>query len=138
MEDILDENLLRQECNKEMMLKMGQLGLRCVMNVPRQRPTMTQVWQELEEALHSTETSIHKQLSRGPRNSVEHDDSQNSVSIEGVRLQRFHVEMDGLSFQSSSMRCLEVNSIGVDGPQTLGGINEEPDADGGGSRVSEK
>lgn len=131
VEDILDENLLRQECNKEMMLKMGQLGLRCVVKVPRQRPTMTQVWQELEEALHSTEAFIHKQPSRGPRKSVEHDDSQSFVSIDGVKLQRFHVEMEGLSFQSTSMRCLEVNSIIGDdiGPHTLVGIGEESDTD---------
>ncbi|XXG71768.1 hypothetical protein AAC387_Pa07g1017 [Persea americana] len=131
VEDILDENLLRQECNKEMMLKMGQLGLRCVVKVPRQRPTMTQVWQELEEALHSTEAFIHKQPSRGPRKSVEHDDSQSFVSIDGVKLQRFHVEMEGLSFQSTSMRCLEVNSIIGDDidPHTLVGIGEESDTD---------
>ncbi|KAM3709886.1 hypothetical protein ACJW31_02G208300 [Castanea mollissima] len=50
VEEILDVNLLSEPCNMEIMLKMAQLGLRCSVKVPEQRPTMNQVWQELEEA----------------------------------------------------------------------------------------
>jgi hypothetical protein len=117
----------------EMMLKMGQLGLRCVMEVPKQRPTMTQVWRELEEALYSVENFINKQppirgpgrsssgrgassrsIDQGPYTSMDRDFSQSFVSVNGVGFQRFHVDMDSLSFQSASLRCLEDNSLSVD------------------------
>ena len=119
VEEILDANLLLEpDCNLEMMLKMGQLGLRCVAKVPKQRPTMTHVWQELESSLYSTDNSIYKQPSKGPgrsigtsRRSTDHDYSQSFVSEDGVRLQRFHVEMDSLSFQSTSLRCFEASSV---------------------------
>ncbi|KAL9151219.1 hypothetical protein ABFS82_11G039300 [Erythranthe guttata] len=55
VEDIIDTNLLVQGCNMEIMLKIGQLGLRCVVKEPKERPTMTQVWQELEQALESVD-----------------------------------------------------------------------------------
>ncbi|GLT74148.1 hypothetical protein SLA2020_459620 [Shorea laevis] len=42
IEEILDANLLSEPCNTKMMLKMGQLGLRCVVKNPKDRPTMTQ------------------------------------------------------------------------------------------------
>ncbi|XP_058090869.1 probable serine/threonine-protein kinase PBL10 isoform X2 [Magnolia sinica] len=127
IEDILDNNLLSQSSDMEMMLKVSQLGLKCVTKVPRQRPTMTQVWQELEEALHSIDhTSIHKNPSRGSQRSVNLDDSQRFVSVDRVGLQRFRVEMDSLSFQSTSLRCLENNSISIDMDRhSLGGISEE-------------
>ncbi|XP_062144536.1 probable serine/threonine-protein kinase PBL22 isoform X2 [Alnus glutinosa] len=131
--DVLDANLLSQPCNMEMMLKMGQLGLRCVMEVPKQRPTMTQVWRELEEALYSVENFINKQppirgpgrsssgrgassrsIDQGPHTSMDRDFSQSFVSVNGVGFQRFHVDMDSLSFQSASLRCLEDNSLSVD------------------------
>lgn len=128
--DVLDANLLSQPCNMEMMLKMGQLGLRCVKEVPKQRPTMTQVWRELEEALYSVENFINKQpprgpgrsssgassrsIDQGPHASMDHDFSQSIVSVNGVGFQRFHVDMDSLSFQSASLRCLEDNSLSVD------------------------
>ncbi|CAN0918871.1 Receptor-like protein kinase THESEUS 1 [Linum grandiflorum] len=54
VEEILDANLMVQSCNMDMMLKMGQLGLRCVEKTPKNRPTMCQVWQELQEALFET------------------------------------------------------------------------------------
>ncbi|GFY87926.1 hypothetical protein Acr_05g0015650 [Actinidia rufa] len=137
VEEILDANLLLDpDCNLEMMLKMGQLGLRCVAKVPKQRPTMTHVWQELESSLYSTDNSIYKEPSNVPgrsirtsRRSTDHDYSQSFVSEDGVRLQRFHVEMDGLSFQSTSLRCFEassVMSIDIDKNQT--GISEETNA----------
>ncbi|PIA25157.1 hypothetical protein AQUCO_12400011v1 [Aquilegia coerulea] len=59
VEDIIDVNLLSEPCNMEMMLKMGQLALRCVVKVPKNRPTMTQVWQELEESFYSTDNFIN-------------------------------------------------------------------------------
>lgn len=131
--DVLDANLLSQPCNMEMMLKMGQLGLRCVTEVPKQQPTMTQVWRELEEALYSVENFINKQppirvlrrsssgrgassrsIDQGPHTSMDHDISQSFVSVNGVGFQRFHVDMDCLSFQRASLRCLEDNSLSVD------------------------
>ncbi|XP_077246273.1 putative serine/threonine-protein kinase PBL9 [Tasmannia lanceolata] len=131
VEDVLDANLLLEPCNMEMMLKMGQLGLRCVVKVPRQRPTMSQVWQQLEEALHSTETLIHKQPSQSSRRFSDQEFSQSFASTDGIRLQRFHVEMDSLSFQSASLRCLENNSISIDiDKHELGGINEDTEHEG--------
>ncbi|PSS00448.1 Receptor-like protein kinase THESEUS [Actinidia chinensis var. chinensis] len=138
VEEILDANLLLDpDCNLEMMLKMGQLGLRCVAKVPKQRPTMTHVWQELESSLYSTDNSIYKEPSNGPgisirtsRRSTDHDYSQSFVSEDSVRLQRFHVEMDGLSFQSTSLRCFEassVMSIDID-KKNQTGISEEANA----------
>ncbi|KAK2996086.1 hypothetical protein RJ640_011592 [Escallonia rubra] len=144
VEDILDANLLLEPCNMEMMLKMGQLGLRCVVKVPKQRPTMTQVWQELEASLYSAESFINKQPSRGSqrhtgnshaytdhggRYSTDNDHSHSFVSVDGVGLQRFHVEMDSMSFQSTSMRCLEADTISLDiDKYNLRGISEEPSA----------
>lgn len=148
MEDILDTNLLLEQCNMDVMLKMGQLGLRCVVKVPKQRPTMTQVWQELEAALHSSDSSIHKPPAQGPRRSTgttcrvgdngareyttDCDFSQSSVSIDGVGLQRFHVEMDdSLSFKSTSLRCFESDTICIDVDKVnknLRGISEETSA----------
>ncbi|OVA05837.1 Protein kinase domain [Macleaya cordata] len=134
VEEIIDVNLLTEPCNMEMMLKMGQLGLRCVVKAPKDRPTMTQVWQELEEALHSGPDHnylVHKQPSRGSLRSMQEglrrsltdqyqqmdNNSQSFVSIDGLRFQRFRVEMDSLSsFKSISLRCLELNnnSISID------------------------
>ncbi|KAK3037135.1 hypothetical protein RJ639_031022 [Escallonia herrerae] len=142
VEDILDANLLLEPCNMEMMLKMGQLGLRCVVKVPKQRPTMTQVWQELEASLYSAESFINKQPSRGSRrhtgnshaytdhggrHTTDNDHSHSFISVDGVGLQRFHVEMDSMSFQSTSMRCLEADTISLDiDKYNLKGIREEP------------
>ncbi|XP_057492054.1 probable serine/threonine-protein kinase PBL22 [Actinidia eriantha] len=134
VEEILDANLLLEpDSNLEMMLKMGQLGLRCVAKIPKQRPKMTHVWQELESSLYSTDNSIHKQPSKGPgrsigtsRRSTDHDYSQSFVSVDCVRLQRFHVEMDSLSFQSTSLRCFEASSVSIDiDKRNPRGISEE-------------
>ncbi|KAF8406637.1 hypothetical protein HHK36_008727 [Tetracentron sinense] len=126
VEDILDANLLLEPCNMEMMLKMGKLGLRCVVEIPKERPTMTQVWKELEEALYSVDYFIHKQPSRGSLRSME-----SFVSIDGIGLQRFLVDMDSLSFQSTSLRCLETNSISTIDAEAnnLGEISEESSSD---------
>lgn len=134
VEEILDANLLSEPCNMEMMLKMGQLGLKCVVKTPKHRPTMTQVCQELEEALFLAENFINKhhpsdsRRSTGAsrRASVDCDCSQSFVSINGIGFQRFHVEMDSLSFQSTSLRCLEDNSISIEiDKNNLKGISEE-------------
>ena len=127
VEDILDVNLLSEPCNMKMMLKMGRLGLRCVVNIPKQRPTMTQVWQELQEALYLDENFISKQPSSDSKRSVDYEYSQSSfVSINGIGFQRFHVEMESLSFQSTVLRCLENNSVSMDiDKSSLSGIYEE-------------
>ncbi|KAF3440350.1 hypothetical protein FNV43_RR18634 [Rhamnella rubrinervis] len=134
VEEILDANLLSEPCNMEMMLKMGQLGLKCVVKIPKQRPTMTQVWQELEAALYSAENFINKYPSWDSRTSnaatrrasVDCDCSQSFVSINGIGFQRFHVDMDSMSFQSTSLRCLENNSISIEiDKNNLRGICEE-------------
>ncbi|PIN05841.1 Serine/threonine protein kinase [Handroanthus impetiginosus] len=152
IEDILDVNLLTQECNIEMMLKMGEIALRCVEKVPKERPTMSQVWQELEAALNKVDNLLTKKpleedsqrlttlnmvdnfLPKQPleeesqrlitktnhamnhrirRSSTNHDYSHSIVSEDGIGLQRFHVDIDSLSFQSTSLRCLET-SISID------------------------
>lgn len=141
VEEILDANLLTELCNKEMMLKMGRLGLRCVVKHPKDRPTMTQVWQELEEALYPVDSFIHKEpwrtsitsptsshqsIDHGPGRSTDSDYSQSFVSIDGVGFQRFRVEMDCLSFQSTSLRCFETSSVSIDiDKNNLRGIREE-------------
>ncbi|XP_076889520.1 putative serine/threonine-protein kinase PBL11 [Bidens hawaiensis] len=122
VEEILDANLLIEPCNMDIMLKMGLLGLRCVVKEPKQRPTMTQVHQELETALWSVERNVHRQVR--PRSStvsisgrsreLRHGhmmDHDSSVSLDGIGLQRFRVDMDSLSLHSVSMRCLESDSI---------------------------
>ncbi|KAB2057670.1 hypothetical protein ES319_A11G183200v1 [Gossypium barbadense] len=128
IEEILDISLLSQAqaCNMEMMLKMGELGLRCVEKMPKNRPTMARVWQELEDTLHLVDNSTHKQPWRSsgratskfapPTERVHHrsldkDFSQSFVSIDGVGFQKFRIEMDSVSLQSSSsLRCFELNT----------------------------
>ncbi|XP_073137898.1 probable serine/threonine-protein kinase PBL11 [Henckelia pumila] len=123
IEEILDANLLLEgDCDMEMMLKMGQLGLKCVAKEPKERPTMTRVWQELEANLNVFEDhfSPKQTLAMDPprlrMNQSTIDDcewySQSiNVSIDGIGLQRFHVDVDSLSFQSASLRCLETSTI---------------------------
>ncbi|PWA62004.1 protein kinase-like domain, Concanavalin A-like lectin/glucanase domain protein [Artemisia annua] len=122
VEEIIDTNLLLEPCNMDVMLKMGLLGLRCVVKEPKQRPTMTQVYKELEAALWSANGSVRRQwpsrsiAAPGGGRSMEIRDGQatdqdSSVSLDGVGLQRFRVEMDSISFQSTSLRCLEADSF---------------------------
>ncbi|KAL9663867.1 hypothetical protein QQ045_019260 [Rhodiola kirilowii] len=149
VEEIIDPNLLLERCNMETMLKMGQLGLRCVVKVPKQRPTMTQVWKELEEALYladnihkhpfksyrrsSIGTSLKSADHGGSRKSTDQNEySQSSFSIDGVGLQRFHVDMDSLSFQSTHLRWLETSNsvVSIDADRNnLRDICEERSAD---------
>nr|XP_043633449.1 probable serine/threonine-protein kinase PBL11 [Erigeron canadensis] len=122
VEEILDTNLLMEPCNMDIMLKMGLLGLRCVVKEPKERPTMTQVYKELEAALWSANSFVRRQLQPRPlaarttdRSSEIRDhlasDHDSSVSLDGVRLQRFHVDMESVSFQSTSLRCLEADTL---------------------------
>lgn len=100
------------------MLKMGQLALRCVVEEPKHRPTMTQVCQELEQALFSGDSFNNKTPSKGflrpIGSSQQSEDSQSFVSIDGVGFQKFHVDMDSFSFKSTDLRCLENNSFSID------------------------
>lgn len=126
----------------KIMLKMGQLALRCGAQIPKHRPTMTQLCQELEEALHVADNFIEKPPSKSfgkssityqelrkseALKSVDNYDSSDSfVSINGVRFQKFHIDMDSLSFQSEDLRCLENNSISIHtNVNTLRGIQED-------------
>ncbi|XP_027179019.1 probable serine/threonine-protein kinase PBL9 [Coffea eugenioides] len=140
VDEIIDANLLLEECNMEIMLKMGQLGLRCVVEMPKEKPTMTQVWQELETALDSVEIFMPKQSSLysaelsgfrsgstgyRDRGSIDNGHSQSSISIDGIGLQKFHVDMDSHSLRSSSLTCFE-HSINMDAAaKNLRGIAEE-------------
>lgn len=112
MEEILDANLLTEPCNTQVMLKMGQLALRCVAHSPKHRPTMSQVAEELEQALYEEAgTGLNCRRSQGGEpleSSVMEEDS--FVSVYGVRLQKFRMDMDSISFQSGSLRCLESNT----------------------------
>ncbi|KAF5769009.1 putative protein kinase RLK-Pelle-LRR-I-1 family [Helianthus annuus] len=122
VEEILDANLLLEPCNMDIMLKMGRLGLRCVVKEPKQRPTMRQVYKELETTLWSANSNVSRQVT--PRSSTESVsgrslelrkghvmDHDSSVSLDGVGLQRFRVDIDSLSFQSASLRCLEPDNL---------------------------
>ncbi|CAI9110996.1 OLC1v1011127C1 [Oldenlandia corymbosa var. corymbosa] len=130
IEEIIDANLLIEECNMEMMLQMGQLGLRCVVDTPKERPTMTQVWQELETALQSVVLKQPLSTPQKLENSltasvvvldkfpavIDEPYSQNSSSIDDTRVERFQVDEvdeDPPSFQSPSLRCFEY-SISID------------------------
>jgi hypothetical protein len=113
--EIMDANLFCQNepCNMEVMLKVGQLGIRCVAQEPKHRPTMTQVCKELEHALYSDDSFTDKDSEA--LGSVQHCDfSQGFVSIEGAGLEKFHIDMDSFSFKSINLRCLENNSISID------------------------
>lgn len=112
VEEVLDANLLLEPCNMEMMLKMGQLGLRCVVKVPKQRPTMTQVWQELEAALYMADTSIPKQPVKRRSIGISHESTDHDYSHSGVELQRFRIEMD--TIHGASTRCLDTNATSID------------------------
>ncbi|XP_050381285.1 probable serine/threonine-protein kinase PBL11 [Argentina anserina] len=123
VEEILDANLLSEPCDTEMMLKMARLGLRCVVKVPKNRPTMSQVCRQLEEALSCADSkqqlresgrSNRRATDLGFRRSMDYDQSLNSVSLDGIGFQKFHVDLDSISFQSTSLRCLENNSIEID------------------------
>lgn len=118
IEDILDTNLLVQGCNMEMMLKMGEIALRCVVKVPKERPTMSQLRKELEESFESLDDSPHDHAA--PTTAVDRRKSGRNihrscsiVSVDGIGFERFHVDMDSFSFQSTSLRCLET-SISMD------------------------
>ncbi|KZV29593.1 receptor-like protein kinase THESEUS 1 [Dorcoceras hygrometricum] len=122
IEEILDANLLLEGCNTEMMLKMGQLGLKCVAKEPKERPTMTQVSQELEANLDFERHPVAKQIiamdtpimfHRSNQSAIDNEYSQSIVSIDGIGLQRFSIDVDNLSFRSASLRCLET-SISMD------------------------
>ncbi|KAE8715913.1 hypothetical protein F3Y22_tig00110159pilonHSYRG00193 [Hibiscus syriacus] len=128
IEEILETILLSRPCNMDMMLTMGELGLRRVAKMPKDRPTMTQVWQELENTLYSLDNLIDKQPLRrskptttpmfprpteqGHHRSFDQDYSQSFVSIDGVGFQKFHVELDSIS--SKSLRCFEFDSASID------------------------
>ncbi|XP_071708556.1 probable serine/threonine-protein kinase PBL11 [Rutidosis leptorrhynchoides] len=135
VEEILDTNLLL-ECNMDIMLKMGLLGLRCVAKEPKERPTMTQVYKELEAALWSANSIDPRQLPPRPLEAHigggslklrDHEvtDHDTSVSLDGFGLQRFRVDMESLSFQSTSMRCLEVDSVIFDVDDDGKAVDEE-------------
>ncbi|GAU34232.1 hypothetical protein TSUD_210140 [Trifolium subterraneum] len=115
IEEIMDANLFceSEPCDMKVMLQMGQLGIRCVAQEPKHRPTMTQVCKELEQALYSDDRFTNKDSET--HGSMEHYDfSQSYVSIDGVGLEKFHVDLDSFSFKSTNLRCLENNSISID------------------------
>lgn len=91
----------------EVMLKMGRIGLRCVEEMPRQRPTMSQVHQELEDALRSVYCLSER--------AMDHEEQYPSfVSVDEVKLQKLYVDVDSFSLQSASLRKFDVNSFSID------------------------
>ncbi|XP_020581723.1 probable serine/threonine-protein kinase PBL1 [Phalaenopsis equestris] len=103
VEDILDMRLQLEACNKEVMLKMAQLGIRCTAWEPKNRPIMSQVVKELEEALRRATNGV--QLSS-------FSEESKSFSINSVQLQRFYIDsFENLSIQSTSFRCLDANKL---------------------------
>ena len=115
VEDIIDANLLLEACNMEMMLRMGRLALRCVVEKPKNRPTMSQVAQELK-ALKSCTFPVRRK-STGQEESM-------SFSINGVGLEGFHMEEDDFSIQSVAMRCLDVGEIDGNQSVDVGNVGE--------------
>ncbi|KAL7134592.1 hypothetical protein ABFS83_11G037500 [Erythranthe nasuta] len=119
VEDIIDTNLVVQGCNMEIMLKIGQLALRCVVKEPKERPTMTQVWQELEQLLKSADgllpiTSDHRPMLIGTNNYDRPITRSRSIPRPSDHdfshsIERFDVDVDGLSFHSASLRCLSIS-----------------------------
>lgn len=124
VEEILDADLLSEPCDMKVMLKMGQLGLKCTSQQPKYRPTMTQVRLELEEALHEAD-NFNKRKLRGQKStehwserSIEFEYSESVVSIEGILFGKFRIGMDSFAFESASLKCLEIDSISIDIDQT--------------------
>ncbi|KAL8488464.1 hypothetical protein ACS0TY_024209 [Phlomoides rotata] len=121
IEEILDVNLVMEGCKMDVMLEMGRLGLKCVVDEPKKRPTMTQIWRQLEAMLDPKQpvgmdfprsnTRFNRSINRVSMKDT--DFSQSMVSIDGIGLQRFHVDMESVSFQSVNLRCLET-SISMD------------------------
>lgn len=124
VEEILDANLLLEACNMEMMLKMGELALRCVVKSPKNRPTMQQVARELEEALKTcTAPAVNKQVSDVRRKSLAREESF-GLSINDVTLEKFGTEADDVSIKSVTMRCLDVSGIDASPSFDLGNREE--------------
>ncbi|CAL1361110.1 unnamed protein product [Linum trigynum] len=132
VEDILDANLLIQPCNMEMMLKMGQLGLRCVVKTPKNRPTMAEVCYELQEGLFLTTRVAPGGSLRCSTRSIEKlgESSQSIVTNgdHGVSLEKFKVDdMESDSFEATSFRFFEATSVDIDLiKDNLYGIVEHP------------
>ncbi|PKA59612.1 putative receptor-like protein kinase [Apostasia shenzhenica] len=102
VEEILDPNLQITGCNMKVMLKMANVGILCTAWEPKDRPSMSHVVRELEALYH---------LTKKVQKSSETDELQ-SISIDGIGLQRFSVEgFDDLSSRSVSLRCLDVNRV---------------------------
>ncbi|CAN1757657.1 Probable receptor-like protein kinase At5g59700 [Linum perenne] len=143
VEEILDANLMGQPCNTDMMLKMGQLGLRCVVKNPKDRPTMSRVWQELQEALFETtrvapggsltmsnqstsqEWQDQQEASSGAtrvarRGSLTTSEGKltescgSIASVNEVGFERFSVNMDSSFDENTSLRFFEDTSIDID------------------------
>ncbi|XP_057863420.1 putative serine/threonine-protein kinase [Cryptomeria japonica] len=112
LENILDSSLLRQTYNRDMMLFMGQLGLRCVERSPKDRPTMRQICEELEFHLYSQILEPSRSLvNRQGENSI--NENEDSISLENIGLQKFEVEMENVSFDGTNMRSLECHSFRI-------------------------
>lgn len=62
LENILDPRLLGRPYNRQILLDMSRLGLRCVDKNMKERPTMSTVGQELEASVRKTELAMFKRL----------------------------------------------------------------------------
>lgn len=125
MEEILDASLLLEQCDMKVMLKMGQLSLRCVARSLKCCPVMSEVVQELEDALRSADNSFIPTESPSITfgtwtlnmtkiwRSMD-DQDLCSLRTDRVGYQKFHVEMDSVSYQNANLRCLQMNSISID------------------------
>ncbi|KAK8945837.1 putative LRR receptor-like serine/threonine-protein kinase [Platanthera guangdongensis] len=102
VEEIVDPGLEFEARGMKTLLRMAQLGIRCTAWNPKERPTMAEAAKELEEERRRATRSARRSSGDFPLE---------SISIEGVGLQRFSVGSCGdmSSIKSSSLRCLEVN-----------------------------
>ena len=81
LESILDPFLMIHTYNRDMMLFMAQLGMRCVERSPKDRPIMRQICEELEFHLYSqilqpSRSLVHRQ---GENVSNEGDENESFV-----------------------------------------------------------
>lgn len=116
IEDIIDANLLSEPLDMETMLKMGQLALKCVVKSPKDRPTMTQVYKQLEQAVSRSDHTIRSTVSSSRNSSrssldKDHISSQSFASLDSITFQRFRIDMDSSqSFQNPSFMRFEMGS----------------------------
>lgn len=113
--------MLRQEYNRDVLLHMATLGLRCVAKDHKSRPTMTQVSYELDIVLRTYDTRMKPEEEKMPRMAIELNTSTEEVSGDLHEQEKFKFRGD--SSTSLEDESQEVGLLPGDGYVT--GSNRE-------------